>query len=100
MAQSFQLIEDDGRPVIIPWDKEGEALCTHLRKHWVQPDRFLLRKLQRYTVQLSSKSWMKHAGKTIELVHNRYPVLSTPELYYSEHTGLQLDEEVSTALIV
>ena len=50
-AREFKLIEEHSKPVIIPWQDEGARLCARLRA-MPQPSREVLRKLQRYTVQI------------------------------------------------
>ena len=64
------------------------------------PDRTLLRQLQRYTVQVPVRLWNTHVGRSIDLVHDRYPVLASPELHYSEQTGLDLDRSLVESLVV
>ena len=101
VADRFKLIEDQGKPVIIPWGRKGRERCASLRDSWELPSGQWLRLLQRYTVQVPSRLWTEHVGRgTIELVHNRYPVLASPELYYSEQTGLDLDRDVTESLVV
>ena len=97
-ADKYQLIEDDGKPVIVPWGETGGRLCARLRSKLEPPDRNTLRALQRFTVQVPSREWQKSLGTEIELVHDRYPVLVSPELCYSEETGLSLDGDYSVFL--
>ena len=99
VADRFKLIEDRGKPVIVPWGEKGRARCAQLR-YSREPSSHLLRQLQRYTVQVPWRQWENHAGRTIELVHNRYPVLTSPELYYSRQTGLDLDRGLTESLVV
>jgi len=93
IAERFRLIEDAGQPVIIPWQKEGQALRDRLRFTKGVPDIRLLRMLQRYTVQVPQWIWQRHLGWSIELLHDRYPVLVSPELHYDPQRGLVLDRE-------
>ncbi|NLT35921.1 MAG: CRISPR-associated endonuclease Cas3'' [Gaiellales bacterium] len=93
IAERFRLIEDSGRPVIIPWQEEGQALCGRLRFSKDEPGTRLLRQLQRYTVQVPQRVWMRNLGRSIELVHDRYPLLVSPELHYDSRLGLVLDRE-------
>ena len=44
--------------------------------------------------------WNTHVGRSIDLVHDRYPVLASPELHYSERTGLDLDRSLVESLVV
>ncbi len=96
VANRFRLIEDFGEPVIVPWGGEGRELCDRLRQGWTLPDARLLRNLQRYTVQVSRRAWQRHLGRDIGLVHDRYPVLVSPELHYDEQLGLVLDRQDHT----
>ena len=94
-SRNFRLIEDIGKPVIIPWGDEGERLCNDLRK-W--PTRAVLRQLQRYTVQIARWVWEKHAPQLIELVDDRYPVLSSPS-HYDHSLGLCFDRNLHTLIV-
>ncbi len=93
IAGRFRLIETHGETVIVPWRERGAALVAELRDAWGMPDRSVLRALQRYTVQVPSRLYQRHLGSSIELVHDRYPVLTSPELFYDERLGLLLDRE-------
>lgn len=92
VARDFRLIEEHGQPIIVPWGSEGEQLSVDLLARGDKPDRNLLRRLQRYTVQVPQRIWnqLDHA---IELVHGRYPVLTDTDAYYSERTGLAVERE-------
>ncbi len=96
VAQRFRLIEDNGKPVIIPWGQKGAKLCEELRQTPL-PSRRLLRKLQRYTVQVPERLWLAHSA-AIDCVHDRYPLLISPEISYRDDIGLALDDD-STALL-
>lgn len=92
VARDFKLIEDTGRPVIIPWGEQGEELCEELRDPYVEPGRKLLRRLQRYTVQAPGAAWERHVERgDIELVRGLYPLLVSPEVHYSKRLGLDLE---------
>jgi len=93
IAGRFRLIETHGETVIVPWGERGAVLVAELRDAWGLPDRSVLRALQRYTVQVPSRLYQRHLGSSIELVHDRYPVLASPELFYDERLGLVLDRE-------
>ncbi|MBN1424474.1 CRISPR-associated helicase Cas3' [Candidatus Fermentibacteria bacterium] len=93
IARKFRLIEDSGQPVIIPWGKEGRELCDRLRFATELPDTRLLRMLQRYTVQVSQRVWGQRLGRSIELVHDQYPLLVSPDIHYDERLGLVLDRD-------
>ncbi len=94
VAKRFRLIENAGEPVIIPWRDQGRSLCEQLRESSAVPGRVLLRKLQRYTVNVPKRIWDAHIDRDIERVHERYPVLSNLESHYCERTGLSLGEDL------
>ena len=100
VADRFKLIEDQGKAVIIPWESTGRRRCEELRNSEYALQRQLLRQLQRYTVQVPRWQWQNHIGRTIDCVHDRYPVLISPELYYSQQTGLDLDRDITASLVV
>ena len=91
-AQRFQLIDNHQKTVLIPWGEQGAKLCSDLR-YVDMPSRDLLRRLQRYAVQIPTHVWEQHVGRELELLHERFAVLVSPELHYSEATGLNLDVE-------
>ncbi len=93
VAAEFKLIEDTGKPVIVPWGVEGEKLCDELRSAWSGvPSMDLVRRLQRYTVQVPERLWRRNLNQAFELVHGQYAVLVFPDRHYSEWTGLRLPD--------
>lgn len=93
IAKRFRFIEDSGRPVIVPWRKKGRRLCDRLRYIQGLPDVRLLRALQRYIVQAPQRVWERHLGQSIEFIHDRFPLLVSPDLHYDSLLGLVLDQE-------
>lgn len=93
VADRFKLIDDSGAAVITPWRERGAELCDELRNPWTRPSLSLLRELQRYTVQAPRRAWQRAIGRTLDLVHDRYALLITPDLHYDQHVGLLLDRE-------
>ena len=91
VAARFRLIDDRAKPVIIGYGRRGKALCDELRRSPAQPRARLLRQLQRFTVQVAERTWREHVGGSIELVHERFPVLVAPELHYRDDVGLHLE---------
>lgn len=91
IADRFQLIRDSGKPVIVPWGEEGASLCNELRKSWNVPRLDILRRLQRYTVQIPGKEWDRAVGRSIELVHDRFPLLISAQIHYDSRLGLRLE---------
>ncbi len=98
-AERFRIIEENQESVIVPWGKQGRRLCESLRRSGELPPRQLLRALQSFTVNIPKRLWERHVGRSFELVHDLYPVLSSPELHYSDTFGLQLDEVQADPLI-
>lgn len=93
VGQKFRLIEDSGESVLVPWGERGERLCRQLRNQPPPHPRELLRALQRFTVQVPRRLYQRHLGGALQLVHDRYPVLVSPELHYDRRLGLVLDRE-------
>ena len=93
VGQTFRLIKDTSKSVIVPWGDEGRELCEGLRHIPPPQPRDLLRRLQRYTVQIHQRIWNGSIGRTVEMVFDRYPVLMSPEIHYDESLGLVLDRE-------
>ncbi len=100
-GEDFRLIEDAGRPVIVPWENEGKVLCDQLRGSQLPVRTRLLRRLQRYTVQIPFRSWEKEVGAgTVEMLHEEYPVLVNAETHYDEYRGLNLEHTEMTFLSI
>lgn len=79
-AERFRLIEDATESVFVPYGREGTRLIKQLRRGEV--DRYLLRKLQRYSVGLYPYQCqtLVTAGD-IELLDSGYRVLDNVSLY-------------------
>lgn len=91
VACDFRLIDQQTRPVVIPWGAEGADLCSQLRR-LPQLHRDLCRRLQRYTVQVRERLWIDNLHRAFEpLFDHSLAVLSSPEMHYSETYGLTLD---------
>jgi len=99
VAERFRLIDDAGKPVLVPWGNEGRALCDELRRPWFRPTVQVHRRLQRFTVQVPVNVWRKHMTRAFEIVQDRYAILSFPEVHYSERTGLRLDVDPAGVFI-
>jgi CRISPR-associated endonuclease/helicase Cas3 len=99
-AEAFQLIDDaKDCPVIIPWREEGRQLCERLRA-MPAPTLKIRRQLQRLVVHVPRRIWERHAGGNIQLVHDGISILVSPEIHYSEDTGLNLEAEEPGAIFV
>lgn len=93
-GEAFRLIADETKTVLIPFGKNGWELCEQLRATFNPTEqRKLARKLQRYAVSICKKPFdeARVAGQ-IQIVHDRYAVLVSPKLHYSENFGLCFDE--------
>jgi CRISPR-associated endonuclease/helicase Cas3 len=91
-AKDFQIIHENTRTVVIPWNCEGQELCDKLRK-LPSLNREIARRLQRYTVQIRNRSWYEQCNKTIELVlDGSLAILISPQLNYSDDYGLHFDD--------
>jgi CRISPR-associated endonuclease/helicase Cas3 len=77
-ADAFRLIDTVGKPVLVPYGK-GEKLIEQLRK--IGPHRDLLRKLQRYTVNVFEQVYNSMLGRDIELLDSGFAVLINSTCY-------------------
>jgi CRISPR-associated endonuclease/helicase Cas3 len=93
VANDFQLIDNGQIPVIIPFDDVAERLIKELRNPTIPLHRNLLRGLQRYTVQIWPRVWNQNATAFESVREDQFRVLISPQLNYSKHFGLILDEE-------
>ncbi|MGN1360241.1 MAG: CRISPR-associated helicase Cas3' [Kiritimatiellia bacterium] len=90
-GECFKLIDEHTTSLIVPFDQESSSLCEALRQAWEPAEqRGIVRKLQRYTISVyGDKGPVDDTGCPIaELVHERYWVLTSPELHYSRDYGL------------
>jgi CRISPR-associated endonuclease/helicase Cas3 len=90
ISESFQFIENNTRPIIIPWDEDAKKLIDQIR-YSDSPGRFI-RKLQKYTVSIHPFVWQKmvNAG-AIEVLKEQFPVLISSDLYRKD-IGLYTDD--------
>jgi CRISPR-associated endonuclease/helicase Cas3 len=90
-TRDFRLIDDGAQySVIIPWNEGGHALCEELRKDL---RRELLRKAQRYVVQIREREWQKHVARSITMLHDRLGILDGLATHYDSNTGLNLEAD-------
>lgn len=99
-AKAFRLMEQSGHTVIIPWTENGKEMCAKLRRGPPLPGHAVLRDLQRYSVSIPEREYLKRLGTDIELIHDRFAVLTCPEQHYSNETGLVFDQEYTRTFIV
>jgi len=100
VGKKFRLIETTGRPVIIPWGTKGEVLVEKLKFMGGLASGGEARRLQRFTVQIPERIWWEQAGKSIELIGDRFPVLNSPELFYSDEIGLNFENVTEQVFLV
>lgn len=87
VAGKFRLIDDEKKPVIIPWGDKGRELVDAIRKG--PPDYSLNRKAQRFTVQIYPNIWNDLVNEycdkyCVEILHDQYPVLIQEDLYKND----------------
>lgn len=91
-ARKFRIIDDSLQKTIFVRYGEGEKLIDLLKA--MGPDRWLMRKLQRYTVNVYNYDFNElRLRGAIEEVHPQIFALSS-KLDYSEDTGLLVDETI------
>ena len=88
-ATKFKLIENDQETILVPFG-EGEDLIETLRS--AGPERQLMRKLQRYAVNVYSRDFhsLRLKGAIEEIYPNIWVVVFKEQ--YSSITGLLVDE--------
>jgi CRISPR-associated endonuclease/helicase Cas3 len=89
-AQRFQLIDDSGYQSILVRYADSPGLIGLLQKEG--PERWLMRKLQRYSVSLPKYQFQKLLGNGD--VHEIYPGLfaQTADVLYHPELGVLVDE--------
>jgi CRISPR-associated endonuclease/helicase Cas3 len=90
-SERFKMIENDTFPIIIPYNDQAEELIQKLR--FTDFPTSLLRPLQPYTVNIYAQELESlFALSDIEILHDRFLVLSTLEEVYNDETGLVIPE--------
>lgn len=90
-AERFRLIDQPYEPVVIPYDDRATALLDPLYRG-APVTAGLLRKLQRYTVQIPERVARAHLGTKLTRVADQLTVLTDKRLGYSDELGLDLDD--------
>ena len=94
-AMKMKLIKDAGQPVFVRYDAESERLLDKLET--VGPYRELMRKLQRYTVNIPQYRFERLlASGDIQVIRDEFYVQSS-DVLYDKNLGLVLDGEVVSA---
>lgn len=83
IAGKFHIIADGTEPVIIPYDKEAKKLINQLRYN--EFPRGILRKLQKYTVQIPPQVLASLVSEgAVERVQDRFCVLINKDIYHDD----------------
>lgn len=91
-AERFQLIDDNGVTIFVPYGKKGERLLKKLRTKG--PSRELMRKLQRYSVTLFDNLY-RQMDQDLEIISDQsgkqqFPILTGPSSY-DHKLGVRID---------
>lgn len=91
-AQRFRLIDDIGQSILVPYGEDGFKWMDMLRK--LGPERYLMRKLQRYSVNVYENEFnkMRALGAIDELQPGIWGLVITNG--YDDDTGLLRAEEL------
>jgi len=90
-AEKFKIIEKEEQyTVFVPYKEMGRELIEMLKRKG--PERWLLRKLQRYTVSIYEREYRRliSEGRIIEIYPGIFTCLDTE---YDLKTGLKVDDE-------
>lgn len=91
-AEKFKMIENDTVSVIIPWDDNAVELIKRLR--FIPEPASLLRSLQPYTVNIYPQEFsVLEQYALVEILHERFAVLSSLEEAYNPETGLVIPDD-------
>lgn len=97
-AERFRIIDDAGFQLLVSYNEESEMLLNTLRKDG--PKRWLMRKLQRYSVTVYKNDLTKLCNiGVVEEIHLGIYALSSSKTY-SEKTGLLSVDDVMSAINV
>ncbi len=93
VAENFKIIDDNSFPVIVPY-KRGQEIINEIES-MVKPEFYLLRKAQRYSVNLYEAQLQKliKAGAIKQRYNQFFYINSLDEknIFYDENYGLVLD---------
>lgn len=87
-AERFRMIDDAAKNVFVPYRSKAKRLIKKLRREG--PSRWLLRRLQRYSVGVYEHIYAKMLGSDIEELPGGYAVLINPD-GYDKQLGLRVD---------
>jgi CRISPR-associated endonuclease/helicase Cas3/CRISPR-associated endonuclease Cas3-HD len=87
VADAFNLIENDTRDIIIPYDDKARSIIKHIQQTGF-PGKYV-RNLQGYTVNVYVEEFKAlERNNAISSIADRFFVLKDAENYYSENIGL------------
>lgn len=91
VGEKLKIIDDSAQKSILVPYRKGAELIEMLKRNG--PERWLLRKLQRYTVNIYTNDFalMKSRGSIIEVVSGIFALISTAD--YNEKTGLLVNAD-------
>jgi CRISPR-associated endonuclease/helicase Cas3 len=93
IAEKFTIINSKTRAIIIPFDKNGETICSEIRSTYKYLDRTISQKAQRLTVQIHPIIFdnLRMAGAVEPFLDEKYWILSNPDIYH-DAMGLLPDD--------
>ena len=97
VAENFRLIADRHVPIIIPYNKQANALIKQLRNPSIPLHRNLLRALQRYTVQIFQLHRDQNIRSLETIRDGQFHALVSCDLNYSKHFGITFEDQDSRA---
>ncbi len=89
IADEFRIIDDAMESIIIPYDEEAKKIIRQTRYSPIR--RNLMRKSQRFAVQIHPQALTKLEGISVERIQDRYLVLTNTDLYRDD-VGLTYDD--------
>lgn len=88
-ASEFRIIDNVMESIIIPYNDEAKEMIKQLR--YVKFPRSIVRRLQRFCVQVYPQILKKIEGVSVERIQDNYMVLTNTDLYHGD-IGLTYDD--------
>jgi CRISPR-associated endonuclease/helicase Cas3 len=93
VSDKVKIIAEDMKPVIVPWQEQGTDLWARIRNA-PYLSLGMRRRLQRFIVQVRSRTWYGQLGRSISSVFDgSCGVLISVNTNYSDRYGLHFDDE-------
>ena len=104
IAKDFKIINSNTISIIIPYGKKGNEICEKIRNAYQFVERDVIRKAQRFTVQLHPFNFNKlKAAGVVESFHEEQFWILTNQDLYKEDIGLDYEDptfyEVDTLMV-